>query len=217
MTSTESNFETTAASIDPFLSNDFYPLNQANASILSSLRKDESDPNADLYRRIASSNTSSSYNSEAHSYTSHNGSSNGPDIHHTMQYQQSIPLPPYLTNIVKETKLSSLMGILPEGDMVWVSVDDSLYIWEYGSVEKGRKKEDFVCFTVPTGQCIVSVGIVRPKPGMFINIYSWRFILKSFISLSITSRCFQRYCRMVSCSHHTGRSHYLCSCTGKYQ
>lgn len=166
MTSTESTFETTAASIDPFLSNDFYPLTQANASILSALRKDESDPNADLYRRIASSNTSM-HNSEAHSYTSHNGSSNGPDIHHTMQYQQSIPLPPYLTNIVKETKLSSLMGILPEGDMVWVSVDDSLYIWEYGSVEKGRKKEDFVCFQVPTGQCIVSVGIVRPKPGMF--------------------------------------------------
>ena len=87
------------------------------------------------------------------------------EVYNTLSHTNSVPLPPYLTNIIKETKLSSLMGILPEGNMVWVSVDNSLYLWEYGSLSGGRKKEDFVCFKVPSGQCVVSVGIVKPKPG----------------------------------------------------
>ena len=80
------------------------------------------------------------------------------------------------------------MGLLPEGNMVWVSVDDALYLWEYGggslnsnksgntggggSGNEGREKKDFVEFKVPSGQCVVSVGIVRPKPGKWVEEFS---------------------------------------------
>ena len=194
---------------DPFLTNDFYPLNQAHNAVLAALRADESAPDADLYRRIASTSASISdvqgnlYRT-AQSADLPRGNGTGgvaqapgvggtgtgtgmgsmgsmginmgmmtqaksPEghVYNTLDHSSSIPLPPYLTNIIKETKLSSLMGILPEGNMVWVSVDDSLYLWEYGSLNGGRKKEDFVCFQVPSGQCVVSVGIVKPKPGMY--------------------------------------------------
>lgn len=118
------------------------------------------------------------------------------NIHPTLKYTNSIPLPPYITSIIQtETKMSSLMGILPQGNMVWVSVDDALYLWEYGgslSLDNysysnsnfsysyngsygdgsgaggglgGHSRDDFVCFRVPSGQCIVSVGLVRPKRG----------------------------------------------------
>ena len=182
---------------DPFVTNDFFPLNQASNAVLAALRADESSPDADLYRRIASSSNSSTaaapystngnnnqghlYNTNAtttNSTTNSNTNSNTnattnttkAEIHNTIHHENSIPLPPYLTNIIKETKLSSLMGILPQGNMVWVSVDDSLYIWEYGQGSlhgHGNKKEDFVCFQVPSGQCVVSVGIVKPKPGTY--------------------------------------------------
>ena len=190
---------------DPFLSNDFYPLAQAHNAILTALRADESAPDADLSRRIASMSSgvqghtyralqsgsagdSTVNRNNATSNMNGNGNLNGgaqlngdsnvsvntrADGHTfgTLNHTSSIPLPPYLTNIIKETKLSSLMGILPEGNLVWVSVDDSLYLWEYGNLgggvggTGGRKKEDFVCFQVPSGQCVVSVGIVRPKLG----------------------------------------------------
>lgn len=243
------------ASSDPFLSDDFYPLAQAHKAILAALRADETSPDADLYRRIASGSTSMNSTSAkssttaahdpygssvSHGYRSLSSTSSNtlqnqnpsltpaattasattpsssfrhihsplgspsfmsprqssltrpstdttatetkdgtplatrqvPNVHSTLNHAASIPLPPYLTNIIKETKLSSLMGILPDANMVWVSVDDALYLWEYdsslvvGGRNSGRYKEDFVCFKVPSGQCVVSVGIVPPKKGM---------------------------------------------------
>ena len=188
------------SSIDPFLANDFYPLNQAHNAVLGAMRADESAPDADLSRRISSgSNATAASDIQGHTYRTSqdrdhlsNGATSSErfggamptqmqgnvsvsanvnanldksEVYNTLSHTNSVPLPPYLTNIIKETKLSSLMGILPEGNMVWVSVDNSLYLWEYGSLSGGRKKEDFVCFKVPSGQCVVSVGIVKPKPG----------------------------------------------------
>ena len=222
---TSASASTSTSTSDPYLTNDFFPLTQASNAILAALRADESAPDADLYRRIASSsNANSSTSTAAATATDSNGNNNQghlyrssslvyntntnatttgntgnsigitntgsnanatrtntttADIQNTIHHENSIPLPPYLTNIIKETKLSSLMGILPEGNMVWVSVDDSLYIWEYGHGSlhgsHGNKKEDFVCFQVPSGQCVVSVGIVKPKPGTYILLLDCSF------------------------------------------
>eukprot|EP01083_Nonionella_stella_P118179 352770_1 len=152
---------------DPFLSNDFYPLQTAHQAIVSALRADESCTNADLYKRMASAgNGSGAMNmngtsmgggsgmpghlyktledgrNNVHGTMNGNGNNNNSNaivpqgetnVYHTLQHSNSIPLPQYLSNIIRETKLSSLMGLLPEGNMVWVSVDDALYLWEYGS------------------------------------------------------------------------------------
>jgi nuclear pore complex protein Nup155 len=185
---------------DPFLTNDFYPLNQAHNAILTALRADESAPDADLSRRIASSSSTSS-DVQGHTYralqsaSGPNGAAARPeesmpaaDVYSTLSHANSIPLPPYLTNVIKETKISSLMGILPEGNMVWVSVDGSLYLWEYGSLSGGRKKEDFVCFQVPSGQCVVSVGIVKPKPGKCFSFVSEFSFFMSFLDAPLTRK-----------------------------
>jgi len=316
--------------VDPYVSNDYHPLSLANHAIINALRRDEACPDADLYKRIASTTTSfasnasngsngngsngnvsngsngntskaqgdagpghlyhtldernddadernknsninnninininnninrmngyhntpnatngyhmnghAQYNVNGHSNDQSNGNGNAnmpigiqtpttpttpattaagtsssfqippTDVYHSLEHTQSIPLPPYLTNLVKQTKLSSLMGILPEGNMAWVSVDDALYLWEYGSVEHhtaatstggtgmttsmsmsmmnvnggggggggGRNKEDFVCFKVPSGQCVVSAGIVKPKSGVFKDKVEWCIVV----------------------------------------
>lgn len=182
-----------AETLDPYLSNDFYPLKQAHDAVIAALRADESAPDSDLYKRITSVSPASenrdhlykvlwddetkgrgdSSNLDGHDQTKFGPSfatsniSDADHYHNTLSLKNSIPLPPYLRNIIRETKLSSLMGILPHGNMVWVSVDDSLYLWEYGSLTHGggSDKEDFVCFRVPSGQCVVSVGLVKPKRG----------------------------------------------------
>ena len=299
------NYSTTTVEDDPFLNNDFFPLEHSNAAVLSALRYDESSLDSDLYRKIASAGirddaASLSYAPSSPSNHSQQGpgamnggsnyggsdlnscyrfpmavsasqrtppplspttNSNGnyrsnnvnPGVHAAsntspmrnntkgflsppsrnvrfdgmqnsptginasgltgnvttpmghktstitrmtpipvMMHQHSFPLPPYLTQLLKGTKISSLMGILPETNMVWVSIDDYLYLWEYdcqdglssssvsttvtgndginkvrGTASMTGGGEDFVCFQVPSGQCVVSVGLVKPKLGEF--------------------------------------------------
>ena len=227
---------------DPFVTNDYFPIQQANKAIIQVLRSDELSSNGDLYKRIASSSTNASNykldgcggssaassnvagigngdvgnGSNGHAANGHaanghgamngnasgmrmngsngsngfassnnlnemnnsNNSSNSNNMHSTFKYTNSIPLPSYITQEQKQTKISSLMGILPHANMVWVSVDDALYLWEYGSgvgvsssrvgvsnSGGGEGSDDFVCFKVPSGQCVVSVGLVKPKQG----------------------------------------------------
>lgn len=294
-------------SSDPFLSDDFYPLAQAHKAILAALRADETSPDADLYRRIASGSTSMNgtstkssttaahdpYGSSvSHGYRSLSSTSSSntlhsqnhsltpatatsapttttpsssfrhvhstlgspsfmsprqssltrpsndtttaaaetkdatplvtrqlPTVHSTLDHAASIPLPPYLTNIIKETKLSSLMGILPDANMVWVSVDDALYLWEYdsslvvGRRNSGRYKEDFVCFKVPSGQCVVSVGIGSPKKGMSFFFQDGGPSCDIFCLYDLTFhiyRCIFGNGRMVSSRYNSRRSYPLC-------
>jgi len=129
----------------------------------------------------------------AKSTSSHSSSSTAPvaaaagHIHRSIQHTKSIPLPQHLAEtLAADTQLVSLMGTFPDARLVWVSVDNTLYIWEYETSDNASNtRQDFVAFTVPTGQVIVSVGLVPPKPGTFYYIY-WTIGIKTihrFISL----------------------------------
>jgi hypothetical protein len=66
------------------------------------------------------------------------------------------------------------MGLLPQAGLAWLSVDERLYVWSYDpalrggggdGADGGAGAEDFCSFAVPSGQCVVSVGLVHPKKG----------------------------------------------------
>jgi len=299
---------------DPFLQNDFYPLQLASSEILTALRADESATDADLYRRLISSSgvgahryhrvegdglggtsmsSASNSNSSSSSSGGNNSSSNdggaspsssssskrtlsnnpmrmgnnaigsplgvlrgtrqfgstnssssssntsppsdqnqqrqammklaAPSQPPTpyLQHDRSIPLPTQLANETKKAKLSSLMGLLPEANLVWVTSDDKLFLWSYNSSSNngggsssgdmnngattttttnswGRNTpkqssssatfhttssssihENYCSFTVPSGQCIVSVGLVRPKSNnnVFTKLVEWCIVV----------------------------------------
>jgi nuclear pore complex protein Nup155 len=105
-----------------------------------------------------------------------------------MRHERSVPLPSYLAQQLKATKVSTYMGLFPEADLAWMTVDDSLYLWSYTGTRSNfagpstaltlvnnnqqhqypnndGTMEDFLSFTVPTHRPIVSVGLVPPKPG----------------------------------------------------
>lgn len=61
-------------------------------------------------------------------------------------------------------------GPSPQAGLAWMSVDERLYVWSYDAALRGYggghddgSAEDFCSYAVPSGQCIVSVGLVRPK------------------------------------------------------
>ena len=97
-----------------------------------------------------------------------------------LQHDRSTPLPTTLANEAKKAKSTTLMGIFPEANLVWLSADEKLFLWSYksddgdldrplswGAVPSSAldNREDFCSFSVPSGQCILSVGIVCPKKG----------------------------------------------------
>lgn len=55
---------------------------------------------------------------------------------------------------------TQFMGLLPEINRAWVSIDTQLYLWNY---ETGG---DIVSYD-GLDQIVVSVGLVPPRPGVF--------------------------------------------------
>jgi len=251
----------TAASSDPFLSDDFFPLGTASAAVLDALRTDEASPDADLNRRLAcgGGNDMHAYRmavgpseqrrmrrqqQQQGSAPSANGgasapttpgagfglngvggvpggnpqspappgsaaaatggasSSSSPSPFSPQQptqrpepirapptasvvHSRTVPLPPLLSRELSTTRLSSLMGLLPEAGLAWLSVDERLYVWSYDAALRGGDggdgggagTEDFCSFAVPSGQCVVSVGLVRPKKGVFKEVVEWCIVV----------------------------------------
>jgi hypothetical protein len=137
--------------MEAYWQDDFKPLEAAGKAVLAALRADETASDADLYRRIISSGPGS------HLYF---------DSKETMVHRRTVPLPPYLQQQLKSTRMAVLMGLFPEANFVWMTVDDKLFLWS-SDIASGAPggMEDFCSFAVPTGQCVVSVGLVKPKKG----------------------------------------------------
>jgi hypothetical protein len=144
---------TTKSSIEAYWKNDFLPLEAAGKVILRELREDEAG--GDLHRRILGSGSHLYFSSPT-----------------ALQHERSIPLPPHLANQVKTVKVSLLMGLLPEANLAWMSVDHKLFLWSC------EEEEDFLDLEITSKQCIVSVGIAKPKKG---TKNHWRVLIILFI------------------------------------
>lgn len=134
-------------SLEDYWKDDFVPLQAAGREILQQLRNDESAADADLYRRLSTGQ---------HLYfdTADNAFDRV-----QLQHVQSEPLPPLLSQALAGVKAHSFMGLLAPIHMAWMSVDETLYLWPYGHAS------GFWTYQVPSGQAIMSVGLVPPTAG----------------------------------------------------
>ena len=139
MASTQSQFDSQLAN---FWQDDFAPLQAAGQAILTALRHQESASDADLYGRVAGSGAHHYFASQRWKHT------------------KSEPLPPLLQDALLQVQSHSLMGLLAPAGLAWMSVDHKLWLW-YFSNPQGP----VICFEVPGRQCVVSVGLVKPKKG----------------------------------------------------
>ena len=187
-------FQSSAASkpVDEYWKDDFRPLRDAGKGILRMLRTDETSANSDLYRRIISSTSNSRSNSNgadvetnpAHHYffpgsvTTTGKSENNKkfvvdDNASTIKHIGTIPLPPELEEKRKKVKLSTMMGLFPQGQLAWLTIDDTVYLWSYNSSLDGTSdgaadvgmSSQTMYHQMDTKQTILSVGLAKPKPG----------------------------------------------------
>lgn len=142
-----------------FWKDDFGVLQHAGKSILNVLRQDQDSESGDLYRRIQS--TPSTTDPEDKLRLNHKYFSGG-----SWKHGQSIPLPPHLQEQLSKTKMSTMMGMFPEAELAWMTIDDKVYLWTYT-----RSSESyFLDFQIPSHQPIVSVGLASPKKGKFFGL-----------------------------------------------
>jgi len=147
---------------------DFLRLQESSKLVLNALRNDENTSNADLYRRL------SSCNSETKLYAANK------DVE-LIEHLKFLSFPNFLKDELNKAKFSSLKGLMAEANLAWLSVDDKVFIWSYDECNSneinGCHGGDFCSFTSPSGQCIVSVGIVPAKAGVFKPHVKWCLVI----------------------------------------
>eukprot|EP00981_Chlorochromonas_danica_P004317 scaffold867_cov176-Ochromonas_danica.AAC.4 len=71
-----------------------------------------------------------------------------------------ISLPPPIANHYSKIECASFMGLIPEINRAWITIDNTLYLWNY------FKPEEFEVFDGLT-EAIISVALCAPKAGIF--------------------------------------------------
>jgi len=139
-------------SLQDYWKDDFIPLKDAGKVITRSLRDDEADPSADLFRKVTSG---------AHVYTR-----GIPRVRHV----RSISLPEKVIESREKVRVSSIMGILEQGGLAYCAVDSTLFLWK---VNADLDDNNLMHYVSPS--LVLSVGLVRPKIGTYTRAQRPRF------------------------------------------
>ncbi|KAG7360980.1 Nup133 N terminal like protein [Nitzschia inconspicua] len=206
--STHAPVQASSMPAEEYWQDDFRPLRDAGKGILAILRRDETSSQGDLYRRIISkvgSGTDPETNPDHHYFypgdnsnqtniANNNKGTNdnsddwafAPDSKESpIQHVGTIPLPPELQEKRKNVKISTMMGLFPQGELAWLTVDGTVYLWSYNSAldgtadgaAKAGESKQMIEFQMPSKQPIVSVGLAPPKPGVFNEMVEWCLVV----------------------------------------
>lgn len=81
-----------------------------------------------------------------------------------------INIPDAIFDQYNQTESFTRMGLFPEIERAWITVDNRLYFWNY------RNGSDFLTFEdIP--HTIISINLVKPKPGTFIDSVNHLLVL----------------------------------------
>jgi hypothetical protein len=75
------------------------------------------------------------------------------------------------------------MGLFPEIDRAWVSIDNRLYLWNY------KNGGDFYEFD-ELDQVIISVALVAPKPGIFKDYIKYVLVVATSVEVVLVAVTF---------------------------
>ncbi|KAJ7492694.1 nucleoporin [Mycena latifolia] len=84
------------------------------------------------------------------------------DIRVPFQKRKLIGIPEALFQFYNSTSVNSHMGLMPEIERAWISIDHKLFLWDY---VEGQEISSFV----DQPDVITNVAVVKPKQGLFIE------------------------------------------------
>lgn len=95
------------------------------------------------------------------------------------------PLPSTFIDQSQLAEYRSFMGLFPQIQCAWLTVDSKLFLWSYDLQDghQTKRASDLYVYEGIT-QVIVSVAVVAPRPGVFVN--SVRHLLAVATSVEVT-------------------------------
>lgn len=89
-----------------------------------------------------------------------------------------VPLPPEVMEHFGSMQCHYTMGLFPEINRAWLTIDSDIYVWTY---EHGSD----VAYFDGIGETIISVGLVKPKPGVFHQFIKYLLIVTTPVEIVI--------------------------------
>ncbi|KAF5355937.1 hypothetical protein D9756_004133 [Leucocoprinus leucothites] len=101
------------------------------------------------------------------------------------QKRRFIAIPEGLFQYYDSTKVTSHMGLMPELERAWISIDHKLFLWDYND---GQELNSFT----EQPDVITSVTLVRPKRKLFVDDINHLLVICTpvsvlFLGVSVTS------------------------------
>ncbi|KAJ6519744.1 nucleoporin [Mycena sanguinolenta] len=98
------------------------------------------------------------------------------DIRVPFQKRKLIGIPETLFQFYNSTNVNSHMGLLPDIERAWISIDHKLFLWDY---IEGQEISSFV----DQPDVITNVAVVKPKKGLFIEEISSLLVICTPVSV----------------------------------
>ncbi|KAI0094802.1 nucleoporin [Irpex rosettiformis] len=92
------------------------------------------------------------------------------------QKRRLVGIPETLFQHYNTASVTTHMGLMPELERVWISIDHNLFLWDY------MEGEQLSSFT-DQPDVITSVALVKPKVGVFIDEIAWLLVICTPISV----------------------------------
>jgi hypothetical protein len=101
-----------------------------------------------------------------------------------LDYEEFIPLPPEFLALSTSAKSASRMGLLPELNKAWISIDNALYLWDYTA----EQNDEFCLYNgFSSTDCILSVGLSKPKVNVFSSSITYILVVTTVMEIALFS------------------------------
>ncbi|XP_033607158.1 nuclear pore complex protein Nup155 isoform X2 [Cryptotermes secundus] len=111
-------------------------------------------------------------------YPSVNGLVSGMSTVKHVTTTNRVPLPPEVMEHFGHMQCHCMMGLFTEINRAWLTIDSDIYVWTY---EHGTD----VAYFDGLGETIVSVGLAKPKPGVFHKFVKHLLVLTTTVEIVI--------------------------------
>ncbi|KAJ3721481.1 nucleoporin [Lentinula raphanica] len=105
------------------------------------------------------------------------------DVRVPFQKRKLVGIPEALFQYYSSTNVNSHMGLIPEIERVWISIDHKLFLWDYNDSQE-------ISSFVDQPYVITHVGLVKPKKGLFIEEISHLLVICTPVSVLLIAVSF---------------------------
>lgn len=113
-----------------------------------------------------------------HDYPKLNGNSSSLTSINQMKMHSKIPLPSEVMEHFSHMQCHCMMGLFTDISKAWLTIDSDIYVWSY-------ENESDVAYFDGLNETIISVGFVKPKPGIFQSYVKYLLILTTTVEITV--------------------------------